>query len=85
MPVDDQLVQRERGLVADRGMREQPVQVHRDRAIGRETQGGITVAPVFNEGYVWVGLSGGGGHRVKIAYKSSASVRNKGLAGNVCS
>jgi hypothetical protein len=58
MSVDNQLVIWQGGLKADRCTRMQAIQVHGDRTVGRETEGVIAVAPVFDERDIREGLGG---------------------------
>ncbi len=47
-PVEDQRVGGEFGTELDAGARVQPFQVDRDRAVGRDVQVGVAVAPIFD-------------------------------------
>ena len=66
MSVDDQLIEGQRWLKADRRAREQSIQIHRDGSIHRNAQFIVAIAPVFNERDIREGLSGGCGHEVMI-------------------
>src|SRR5215207_8194805 len=66
MSIDDQLVIGQGWLAADRCTRIQSIQVHGDGAVGRETEGVLAVAPVFDESNIGIRLSGGGGHGLMI-------------------
>jgi hypothetical protein len=66
MPVDDQLIERQRMLKTDRGARVQAIEVHRDGAIHGKAQSIITIPPVFDKGNIRMTLGGGCGHEVMI-------------------
>ena len=67
MPIDDQFVKGQGRLKADRGARVQAIEVHRNRAVGRQAQGIIPIAPVLDEGDVRMGLRGGAVHAASLS------------------
>ena len=69
--VDDQFIEGQRALEADRGARVQPVQVHGDGAVGGKAQRLIPVAPVLNEGDVGMRLRRGGPHAASLTRGAS--------------
>ena len=66
MSIDDELIKRQRWLKANGGACVQSIEVQRDGTVHGETQSVITIAPIFDEGDIWVGLGGGSGHRAMI-------------------
>ena len=62
MAIDDQFIKWQRGLKTDRRAREESIQIHRDGTVHGQTQDIIAVAPIFDEGNVWMSEGGGSGH-----------------------
>src|SRR5574341_265854 len=62
MSVNHQLIKRQRRLEADRRAREQSGEVYGDRAVGRQAQRVIAIAPIFDEGDIGMALGGGRCH-----------------------
>ena len=66
MPVDDEFIERQRRLKADRCARVESVQIHRDRAVHKEAQGVIANPPLLNEGDIREGLGCYCGHAMML-------------------
>ena len=71
MPIDDELIERQRGLKADGRAREQSIQIHRNGSVHRDAQIIVAISPVFDERDIREGLGGGGGHDPMIPLLSA--------------